>query len=83
MPDYRRYFVPGGTYFFTLVSYRRQPRFAQQSDVQRLREAIASVQRERPFRFLAGLVLADQMHFLWFIRLKNAPGSARGFWSWL
>ncbi len=24
MPEYRRSFVPGGTYFFTLVSYQRQ-----------------------------------------------------------
>ena len=65
MPDYRRYFVPGGTYFFTIVSYRRQPRFGQPSDVHRLREAIASVQREKPFMFLAGVVLPDHMHFLW------------------
>ena len=55
MSDYRRYFVPGGTYFFTLVSYQRRPRFASPSDIQRLREAVAFVQREQPFRFLAAV----------------------------
>jgi putative transposase len=53
MSDYRRYFVPGGTYFFTLVSYRRRPQFAHAADLQRLREAAASVQREQPFRIYA------------------------------
>jgi len=27
MSDYRRLYIPGGTYFFTLVTYRRQPIF--------------------------------------------------------
>ena len=25
MPNYRRNYVPGGTYFFTVVTYRRRP----------------------------------------------------------
>ncbi|MEX0677946.1 MAG: hypothetical protein WD063_12770 [Pirellulales bacterium] len=28
MSDYRRYFVPGGTYFFTLVTAKRAPLFS-------------------------------------------------------
>lgn len=65
MSDYRRYSVPGGTCFFTLAAYQRRPRFACPSDIQRLREAIAFVQREQPFRFLAAVVLPDHMHFVW------------------
>ena len=68
MPDYRRYFVPGGTYFFTLVSFGRRPRFAHGADLQRLREAVAFVQRESPFTFLAAVVLL----FRGFVR---RPGS--------
>jgi putative transposase len=64
MPDYRRYFVPGGTYFFTLVTYHRRPLFAQPVHVRFLREAAASVQRESPFRFLAAVVLPEHMHFV-------------------
>jgi putative transposase len=35
MSDYRRYFVPGGTYFFTLVTENRAPLFAQNSQGKR------------------------------------------------
>jgi putative transposase len=65
MADYRRYWVPGGTYFFTLVTHQRAPVFADEASVQCLREAVAIVQREQPFQFCAAVVLPDHMHFLW------------------
>jgi putative transposase len=77
VPDYRRYFVPGGTYFFTLVSYRRRPRFAHPTDLQRLRRSVAWVQQERPFRFLAAVVLPDHMHFLWTLPPADHDYSSR------
>lgn len=43
MPDYRRAAVPGGTYFFTLVSERRQPILTRPDIRQALREAIETV----------------------------------------
>jgi putative transposase len=70
MPDYRRYRVPGETYFFTLVTHERNPLFADSANVKRLREAVAIVQREQPFDFFAAVVLPDHMHFLW----KLPPG---------
>jgi putative transposase len=77
MSDYRRYFVPGGNYFFTLVSYRRRPQFAHPGALERLREAVASVQREQPFRFLAAVVLPNHMHFLWTLPSGDADFSRR------
>ena len=77
MSDYRRFFVPGGTYFFTLVAYQRRPRFAQPSDVQRLRDAVAFVQREQPFRFLAAVILPDHMHFIWTLPPGDSDYSRR------
>jgi putative transposase len=65
MPDYRRYWVPGGTYFFTLATHQRSPLFADAGNVQRLREALAIVQGEQAFSFLAAVVLPDHMHFIW------------------
>ena len=65
MSEYRRWFVPGGTHFFTLVALERRPRFACPSSIQNLRKAAAFVQREHPFRFLAAVVLPDHMHFVW------------------
>jgi putative transposase len=65
MPNYRRFYIPGGTYFFTLVTYRRNPVFADPKNVDRLRRAAAEVRHVRPFDFLAAVVLTDHMHFLW------------------
>jgi putative transposase len=36
--DNRRAYVPGGCFFFTVVTHRRQRLFAEQSNVERLRE---------------------------------------------
>ena len=40
MTAYRRYFVPGGTYFFTLTTYERQPIFADLENISKLRLAL-------------------------------------------
>jgi len=77
VPDYRRFLVPGGTHFFTVVTYQRQPLFADQENIQRLRMAIFAVQREAPFRFLAGVVLPDHMHFLWSLPAGDSDYSSR------
>lgn len=65
MSDYRRYWVPGGTYFFTLVTHQRKPLFADPANIERLRQAATRVQHEQPFDFVAAVVLPDHMHFLW------------------
>jgi len=57
MPDYRRYLVPGGTYFFTLVTHER--RLILTSDVARgcLRDAFRRVRSKRPFAIAEIVVL--------------------------
>ncbi len=40
MSDYRRLYVPGGTYFFTLVTYERNNLFADESRVEKLRQSL-------------------------------------------
>jgi len=65
MPDYRRYFVPGGTYFFTVVTYQRRPLFASGQNVQRLRNALREVKEDQPFDVLAAIILPDHLHFVW------------------
>jgi len=65
MPDYRRYFVPGGSYFFTIVTQRRRPLFSSDQIVQRLRSALGEVHTEMPFELNAAVVLPDHIHFIW------------------
>jgi len=65
MSDYRRLYIPGGTYFFTLVSYRRKPIFADTVRVDQLRRSFREVKAKRPFDLLAAVVLPDHLHCLW------------------
>ena len=55
MPDYRRYRVPGGTYFFTINLLERRADLLVRH-IEPLREA------GRPFHIDAWVVLPDHMH---------------------
>ncbi|WP_367026506.1 transposase [Methylococcus sp. ANG] len=64
MPDYRRFRVPGGTYFFTVnLLDRRADTLVRHIDA--LREAVRLTRRERPFHADAWVVLPDHMHCVW------------------
>ena len=64
MPDYRRYRVPGGTYFFTVnLLERRLDTLVRHIDI--LREAVRATRRDRPFYIDAWVVLPDHMHCIW------------------
>src|SRR5262245_1678082 len=62
MSEYRRWYVPGGTYFFTVVAHERR-RFLLDPVARRcLREAIATIREDRPFELLAIVLLPDHLH---------------------
>jgi putative transposase len=65
MPDYRRAYEPGGTFFFTLVTNDRRPIFRAPENVDRLRAAMREVRADWPFNPLAGVVLFDHIHLIW------------------
>ena len=53
MPDYRRWYVPGGTFFFTLVTCDRRPLLTEDLARTALRAAIEEVRRKLPFQMVA------------------------------
>ncbi len=65
MPDYRRWYVPGGTYFFTLVTHERRPLFADRSGISLLRSAWRTLRQKWPFQTVAVVVLPDHLHTVW------------------
>jgi putative transposase len=65
MPNYRRWFVPGATYFFTLVTKNRVPLFADETARAHLRTTIAECRRRWPFELDAIVLLPDHLHMLW------------------
>lgn len=77
MPNYRRAFVPGGTFFLTIVTHRRRPLFADEENVRRLRAATLTVMNERPFEIVASVVLPDHLHFMWTLPDGDSDFSAR------
>jgi putative transposase len=65
MPKFRRYFVPGATYFFTVVTYNRVPIFRTEQARVLLGTKLRQCQAERPFRMPAVVLLPDHLHALW------------------
>jgi putative transposase len=63
MSDYRRLFVPGGTYFFTVnLADRRSNMLVAHID--RLRASWRDVLAAHPFETLAAVVLPDHLHMV-------------------
>ncbi|MFO0848151.1 MAG: transposase [Gemmataceae bacterium] len=79
MPNYRRNYVPGGTYFFTLVTYRRRPFLTTPLARDCLRVAIGQEQAVRPFDLFAIVLLPDHLHAVWTLPDGDANYSTR--WS--
>ena len=62
MPDYRRPHVPGGTYFFTVVTFDRLSIFSRAEALKLLRQAWKDVGERMPFRTDAVCLLPDHIH---------------------
>jgi putative transposase len=65
MPNYCRYFVAGGTYFFTVVTAERHPLFACDKARALLGQVFREEQDRRPFRMVASVLLPDHFHVIW------------------
>lgn len=61
MPNYRRVFVPGGCYFFT-VNLLERKRTLLTDPIDLLRDCVRTVRRLHPFHIDAWVVLPDHMH---------------------
>lgn len=77
MSHYRRANTPNATYFFTVVTYRRQ-RFLCDAPVRHaLRKAIIKVKAQYPFEIDAWVLLPDHMHTIWTLPENDANFSLR------
>jgi putative transposase len=76
MPNYRRWFAPGGCWFFTVTLLdRRASHLTDHIDA--LREATAWTKRRLPFRIDAFVVLPDHLHAIWTLPENDADFSTR------
>jgi putative transposase len=64
MTNYRRNFIPGGSYFFTVaIADRSSHLLVEHIDL--LRHAFRSVKNEHPFEVTAVVILPDHLHCIW------------------
>ena len=77
MTHYRRNYVPGGTYFFTVVTASRRPIFQTDTTRALLREAIRRIQTKRPFETVATVLLPDHLHCIWTLPHRDSDYSTR------
>jgi putative transposase len=64
MSQYRRVYVPGGSYFFTINLLERRENRLLVTHIDALREAVRKTKSERPFRIDAWVVLPEHMHLM-------------------
>lgn len=76
MPDYRRKYRPGGTYFFTVTLADRGSRLLVDR-IDHLRVAYRTVVSERPVRTEAIVVMPDHIHAVWTLPDGDADFSTR------
>jgi len=65
MSKYRRTYIAGGHYFFTVVTFGRLEIFARKENIVRLGDAFRHVKREHPFAIDAIVILPDHLHTIW------------------
>ncbi|WP_337289031.1 transposase [Candidatus Methylomirabilis sp.] len=74
---YRRAFIPGGSFFFTVVTEQRRPLLASADAVGVLRAAFRAVRASRPFDVDAIVVLPDHLHCIWTLPPGDADFATR------
>ena len=76
MSNYRRHYVPGGTWFFTVNLQNRQSDSLIRH-IDSLRAATSMVKRAKPFTINAWVILPEHMHCIWTLPEGDSDFSAR------
>jgi len=77
MSNYRRANGTGATYFFTVVTYRRQKFLTKPENRHALRNAVAAAKRIYAFDIEAWVLLPDHMHCIWRLPENDSDFSKR------
>ena len=77
MPNYTRNFIPGGTFFFTVVTHERRTWLCSDAARTSLRQAIDKVRRNLAFSIDAWVLLPDHLHCIWTLPPGDTDYSSR------
>ena len=81
MPNYRRAYVPGGSFFFTLVTHRRAPLFAEARGRTLLGSMFRRCLLKWPFTLNSLVLLPEHLHAIWSLPAGDAEYPKR--WGWI
>jgi len=79
MPNYIRAQQSGGTFFFTITTYRRKRILLDRQVINALRESLRDTRKANPFGIAAWVLLPDHMHFIW--RLTDGDADYSRKWG--
>ena len=77
MPNYRREWTPGGTWFFTVNLLERHRNQLLTANIDHLRDCVALERTRRPFTVIAWVVLPEHMHWMWRLPEGDADFATR------
>ena len=81
MPEYLRLIQPGGTFFFTVVTYNRLPIFDSPSARELLGDPFRSAMERYPFTMDAICLLPDHLHCI--LTLPETDGDCSIRWGYI
>ncbi len=81
MSKYRRNYVPGATYFFTVVTHQRRALFADATARRLLGMIMRSSLHRFPANIAAIVLLPDHIHTIWTLPAGDSDYSRR--WAWI
>ena len=65
LSNYKRIYLPGHSYFFTVVTANRDNLFSEDKNVQLFKAALRYVILRKPFKIEAICILPDHLHCIW------------------
>jgi putative transposase len=77
MPNYKRAFMPSGTWFFTVNLLQRQQNDLLIREIGLLRQTVKRIKAKHPFTIDAWVVLPDHIHCVWTLPPNDADFSTR------
>jgi putative transposase len=77
MSDYHRALLKGGTYFFTVVTYKRWPIFKKEANIDLLEHCFQTTIATNPFKIDAFVILPDHLHTIWTLPDNDSDFSIR------
>ena len=77
MTEYRRAYVPGGSWFFTVNLAERKTNRLLVEQIDLLRSAFEYAKQRHPFRMNGVVILPDHLHCIWTLPQADADFSTR------